>query len=194
MAVRLAASVLLLALPAAAGAYQERLILAVEAEGCTLRLEADDGARSLRLRVVRDHPGCHVSREAVRSFLSAAFAKAEPPRLEGTYASLYIGRLIDFPWLASHLASTAYEDRRWDRRRGRPIDVGINEYVATLLSSAEVTSPLEAAMEGAGYRIRSATVEKVLVGGLRDVPGYEGPPSAGKVPFDAQVWFRLEKR
>jgi hypothetical protein len=45
-----------------------------------------------------------------------------------------------------------------------------------------------------GYRIVSASVEKVLVGGFRDVPLHEGEAPSGKVPYDAMLWYKLEKR
>jgi hypothetical protein len=186
-------AVLLVALPAAAAAFQQRVILVVEAGTCTLRLEADDDSRTLRLRAAPESASCRVSREAAQQLLKDAFSRTEPPKLEGTYSSLYIGRLIGFPWLASYVASAAADDVRWDRRRGKPVAGGINAYVGALLSRREVTGPIESAIQGSGYRIGRATVEKVLVGGFRDVPGYEGPPSPGKVPFDAQVWFTLEK-
>jgi hypothetical protein len=185
-------AVLFLTLPAGAAAYQARLILSVQAGTCALRLEADDEARSLRLRVLPDNPRCRPAREVVVSFLKDAFARLDPPRPEGTYTSLYLGRLVDFPWLCNQLASTAYSDPAWDRGRGKPVGSDINRYVAALLSRPDVTAQLAPALEGGGYRVRAATVEKVLVGGFRDVPGYEGPPRAGKVPYDAQVWFRLE--
>jgi hypothetical protein len=40
---------------------------------------------------------------------------------------------------------------------------------------------------------RRVSVEKVLVGGFENVPQLEGPRRKGKIPFDAQVWFRLER-
>jgi hypothetical protein len=43
-----------------------------------------------------------------------------------------------------------------------------------------------------GYRITSVSVEKVLVGGFENVPQFEGSRRKGKIPFDAQVWFRLK--
>jgi hypothetical protein len=184
---------LFLAIPATSVAYQQRLILAVEAGKCELRLEADDEARSLRLRVHPESSGCRVSREDVQRLLQEAFSKTDPPKLEGTYSSLFIGRLVDFPWLASYLASAAAEDSRWDKRRGKPVSMGLNAYVAMLLSSREVTTPLEAPIQGSGYRITSAIVEKVLVSEPRDAGPRDGGKSPGRVPFDAMVWFRLEK-
>jgi hypothetical protein len=90
-----------------------------------------------------------------------------------------VGRLEDLQWLSDHLASTADRDPRWDRKKGRPVKGDPNAYVASVLSAPEVTAPFDAAMRGAGYRVASATVEKVLV---RD-----------KVPWDAQTWIRLAR-
>ena len=45
----------------------------------------------------------------------------------------------------------------------------------------------------AGYRVVGVTVEKVLVGHFSEVPLYEGDMVKGRVPYDAQVWFRIEK-
>ena len=70
----------------------------------------------------------------------------------------------------------------------------INKYVARVLSSAEVAAKIESAVGEGGYRVASASVEKVLVGGFRSVPLYQGELPPGKVPYDAQVWFRLEKK
>lgn len=127
------------------------------------------------------------------SALKSAFSKADLPKLEGNYSSIYIGRLIDYPWLSKHLAVTAYKDPAWDKKRGKPVGLGINKYVSNILSRKEVTLPIEETFAGSGYRIISATVEKVLVGSFRQVPRYEGEMAPGKVPYDAQVWFRLEK-
>ncbi len=58
----------------------------------------------------------------------------------------------------------------------------------------EVTTQFEEAFGDGGYRIRMVTIEKILVGGFRDVPLYQGKIFPGKVPFDAVVWLRLEKK
>jgi hypothetical protein len=52
---------------------------------------------------------------------------------------------------------------------------------------------LKSQVVGAGYRVRSATVEKVLVRDLPEVAGEGDPARRGKVPFDAMTWFRLER-
>lgn len=185
---------LFITLPAVAVSYQERLILSTEVGRCSLRVEADDQSRTLRLRAHSDGPTCAVAKEVMIRTLAAAFAKNDPPRLEGTYSSLFIGRLIDFPWLSQYLALAAYKDREWNREKGKPAAMGINKYVATILGRREVTSQIEEAFGDSGYRVTGVSVEKVLVGGFRDVPLYEGERRSGKVPFDGMVWFRLQKR
>jgi hypothetical protein len=181
----------LLALSSAPLAYQERLVLAEPAGACTLRLEADDGARTLRLRVSPEGPPCRVDRETVMAFLGKAVARAKP-RPGGAYTSLYVGRLVDLPWLSEHVASAAARDAGWDRRQGRPVRGDANGYVAAILSRPDVTAPFDAAIRGAGYRIRSASVEKVLVRDLREVTPEGDSGRRGKVPYDAMTWFRLE--
>jgi hypothetical protein len=67
--------------------------------------------------------------------------------------------------------------------------MGLNAYVASLLSRREVTAPVESAIEGRGYRVTRATVEKVLVG---RAPGASSSRPA-RLPFDTMVWFHLER-
>lgn len=183
-----------LALSGVAASHQERLILSTEVGRCSLRVEADDQSRTLRLRAHTGGPNCAVSKEAMLQTLAAAFARTDPPKLDGTYSSLFIGRLIDFPWLSQHLALAAYRDKAWNRAKGKPVAMDMNKYVATLLARREVTAQIEETFGDSGYRIAGVSVEKVLVGGFGNVPLYEGKMHPGKVPFDAMVWFRLEKR
>ena len=185
---------LFLSFPSFAAAHQARLILTVEAGQCTLRVEADDEARSLRLRILPEASDCYFTKNEMQSLLTRAFSKTAAPKLEGIYSSLFIGRLIDFPWLCDYLASAAYGDRMWDKSKGKPVSMNINKYVAALLSRRDVTIQLEEPIQASGYSIVDASVEKVLVGSFRDVPQYSGRMVQGKVPFDAMVWFRLEKR
>jgi hypothetical protein len=178
-ALRVLGCLALLAPAAPALPYQERLVLSEPDGACTLRLEADDGSRTLRLRISPEASGCRPSREAVTGFLERAFARVGAPGGGGAWTSLYLGRLEDLQWLSDHLASTAERDPRWDRKKGRPVKGDPNGYVASILSAPEVTAPFDAALQGAGYRVASASVEKVLV--------------RGKVPVDAQTWFRLAR-
>ncbi|MFZ7112744.1 MAG: hypothetical protein ACOWYE_13765 [Desulfatiglandales bacterium] len=185
---------LFLALSPVAAAHEERLILSMEAGRCSLLVQAHEQSHTLRLRVRAEAPDCAISKEAMLQSLAAAFAKTDPPKLEGPYTSLFIGRLIDYPWLSQYLALGAYKDREWKRAKGKPAAVDVNKYVAAILAKHDVTAQIEETFGESGYRIVGVSVEKVLVGGFGEVPLYQGEIRSGKVPYDAMVWFRLEKR
>ncbi len=126
------------------------------------------------------------------SVLNAAFSIDAAPRLTGTYSSLFIGRLVDYPWLSQYLATAAYRDGGWNAKKGRPAALDINRYVAQVLFNKELLAPVAAVLATGGYRITGVSVEKVLVGGFREVPSYQGKMAPGRVPYDAQAWFRLD--
>jgi hypothetical protein len=185
----------LFSLTAAVAWCGDEVIVSREVGECRLNVEANEQWHTLRLRA--HHPkfrGCNIDRESMRSALGAAFLKTEPPRLEGSYSSLFIGRLIDYPWLSQQLAAAALSDRQgWDSKRGKPVATGINSYVAKVLFTKSLPAPIETVFTENGYRVVGVEVEKVLVGGFREVPFYDGDMAPGRVPYDAMVWFRLEK-
>jgi hypothetical protein len=173
---------------------QDQVIVSTNVGDCVLSVEANDPWHTLRVRA--HHPqgrGCHIDKDSVVSILRAAFSKTDAPKLEGSYSSLSFGRLIDFPWLSQYLAIAASRDKAWDATRGRPLAMDINRYVAQLLSRREPLTQIEPACAQGGYRIVKVSVEKVLVGGLREVPLYQGAMEPGLFPYDAIVWLRLEK-
>jgi hypothetical protein len=173
---------------------QDQVIVSTNVGDCVLSVEANDHWHTLRLRA--HHPqgrGCHIDKDSVVSILSVAFSKTDAPKLEGSYSSLSFGRLIDFPWLSQYLAIAASRDKAWDAKRGKPVAMDVNHYIAQLLSRRELLTQIEPACAQGGYRIVKVSVEKVLVGGLREVPLYQGAMEPGLVPYDAIVWLRLEK-
>jgi len=184
---------LVLFLVAPGASYQKQVIFSMDAGKCSLTVEVDDESRTVRLRVRPEGKDCHIEKESMLSALKAAFSKTDPPKLEGVYSSLYIGRLIDYPWLSQYLAVTAYKDSAWDKKRGKPVALGINKYISNILSRKEITADIEEAFATSGNRVISTTVEKVLVGGFGDVPLWQGKMAPGKLPYDAMVWFRLKK-
>ena len=64
--------------------------------------------------------------------------------------------------------------------------------LAPFLFRQELMAPIEMLFQKWDFRTAGVTVGKVLVGGFRGVPFYQGDMPSGWVPFDAQVWFRLE--
>jgi hypothetical protein len=188
----LAAALLLLAsIPATGG---EAVIASVPSGECSLSLEAAENWPTLRLRAGHpDYRPCFIDKESMVRVLSQAFTKPHPELASRVFTSLAIGRLIDYPWLVQFLAQRAARDPGWDTAAGKPVKVHINRYVADVLSSPEIVLEIEAPLREQRYRIAGVSVEKVLVGGFENVPQLEGPRRKGKVPFDAQVWFRLER-
>jgi hypothetical protein len=175
-------------------AAHDQVIASASVGECTLTIETTDQGQALRMRAL--HPQgryCEIDRDSVVSILIAAFSKAAAPKLEGNYSSLSIGRLIDYPWLSHYLARAASHDQGWDARKGRPVAVDINRYVVQMLSRSEALTQIEQGCARGGYRIVAVSVEKVLVGGLREVPRYQGVMEPGLFPYDAIVWYRLKK-
>jgi len=173
---------------------QEQVIVSLKVGECDLRVESIEKEHMLRLRA--HHPDgkyCRIGKEEMLAVLTAAFSKADPPKLEGTYSSLFLGRLIDFPWLSHYLVHAALRDQGWDAAKRPPAAGKLNKYVSDILSRRDLTAQLEAPFLAAGYRIAGASVEKVLVGTVRDLPFFAGDSFTGRVPYDAMVWFKLEK-
>jgi hypothetical protein len=185
--------ILVFSLSGTIASSQELVIVSSKAGECDLTVESNEKWHTLRLRA--HHPkykGCHIDKDSMVSVLSAAFSKNDSPKLDWSYSSLSIGRLIDYPWLSQYLATTAYRDHRWDSKKGKPAAMDINKFVSQVLFRKELMAQIETVFEKGGYRIVGVTVEKVLVGGFREVPFYQGKMHPGRVPYDAQVWFRLE--
>jgi hypothetical protein len=188
----LASGVLLLAaVPCLAN---ETVIMSLPAGECTLSLGAADNWPTLRLRAGHpSHQPCRIDKAAVIQVLDQALSEPHPAFTRRVYTSLFIGRLIDYPWLAQFLALKAARDPGWDAAAGKPVGGQINRFVSGILFSPEILRDIDAALHKQGYRITGVSVEKVLVGGFENVPQLEGPRRRGRVPFDAQAWLRLER-
>jgi len=171
---------------------QEEVITSSKVGECSLTVEANIRWNTLRLRAHhREGRNCLVDRDSMLSVLSEAFSETGLSKSERVFTSLAIGRLIDYPWLSQYLAIAAREDRKWNAKRGKPVALNVNQYVSEVLSRKEVLGQVETIVAKSGYRVTGVSVEKVLVGGLREVPQYAGDMAEGLFPYDAQVWFRL---
>lgn len=184
------ALLLLTIIPATAG---EPVIAAIPAGECTLSVEAAENGPTLRLRASRpNYRPCFIDPAAMTQALSQAFSKSDPAWTSRVFTSLAIGRLIDYPWLVQFLAASAAREPAWDAVAGKPVKVDINRFVADIIASPAIVREIEAPLREQRYRITGVSVEKVLVGGFENVPELDSPLPRGKIPFDAQVWFRLE--
>ena len=102
---------------------------------------------------------------------------------------LFLGRLVDYPWLVDMAVKTALEDDGWNRRLGRPRSGHDNSYFAALLERATIRSRIEAPLRHHGFYVRSISVEKVLKAPANTVVDHLETDDI--VPFDAQVWLNL---
>lgn len=155
--------------------------MAQEGAGCVVTVEVNDQWRTLRLRASQPSIAmCAVSEaqavEAIGSQLSG---------LSSTYDSLFLGRLVEYPWLSDALARAAAIDPAWDAKAGRARKGSHNEYVARWLERSEKLAGIRQSLRTEGYDVTGVSVEKVL---LR-----RASSGRGRVPFDAMVWLRLNR-
>lgn len=184
----------LLALPFAVPAFADDVVLATRPVGeCTLRVEVrPQEPHVLHVRAFDPlHRGCQIDPESLAAVLRNALSGPQALPSDARHRSLFLGRLIDYPWLSAYVARAASADRNWNARLGRPSRGGVNSYVAGLLSRPDATDAFRPTLEGAGYRITGASVEKVLVLPGREIPGLASERLQGRLPFDALTWFHL---
>lgn len=188
---------LALAMSLPAGARAEapapaRFAASAEVRGCALELaHPTPASEALRLRV-----GCPLALadllRGVDRLLAAAGPELPVP------VSLAMGRIVEYPWLAERLARAALADSGWDAARGRPRAGGENRWVADTLARRGLLAELAERFAVAGFALRVAGVEKVLVGDVASFPelralAADGVDPAAKLPFDAQLWLRIER-
>lgn len=187
----------MLAVAAPAAAYgqapgPERFAASAEVRGCALDLaHPTPAADALRLRV-----GCPLTLAELLQGVDRLLAAAGPDL--PVPASLAMGRIVEYPWLAERLARAALADPGWDAARGRPREGGENRYVADRLQQGRLLSELGDRFAAEGLALRVAGVEKVLVGDVASFPelrglAADGVDPAARLPFDAQLWLRIER-
>ena len=149
-----------------------------------------------RWQVIRIRPhenafiNCTVSKDKYNELIATALTDPEIDNTE--FKSLFLGRLIEYPWLSRYLAMQALQHKDWDSEKGQYKGKYINAFVAELLSSAELLSQIQEPFTGTGYTVRGATVEKVLIGKANEIEWLE-INTASLVPYDVMVHFILEK-
>lgn len=184
-----------LALAASDVTSSETELASVKDASCTLIMTANTRWEALVVRVQPPVPeNCGISEGSLAQLLDSAFSTIDAAKGTIAYSSISLGRLVAYPRMSEALAVAASKDKGWDKLKGRSINGNDNKAVSRLLANGEIMSPLTKIINRWGYNLRSVSVEKVLVATYRDIPHYAGPKLDGKVPFDAQVWLRLERK
>ncbi len=160
----------------------------LDGEGCQASLETDASGANLRVRADQD---CPVSASRLQELLDQGLSLTAPPKGKQAYSSIFLGRLVHYPWLVSALLDVAAASPQWDSVHGAAKDGQDNRTVAQLLSQSEALLGVRASLRRAGYDLTGVSVEKVLVGGHTDFPYHLAQNTPGKLPFDAQVWLMV---
>jgi len=150
---------------------------------CVVILEDDPAGETLAVRSRGSNgAGCPLAADVLLGFLGRAAAALPAGTLP--YRSLFLGRLVDHPWLGRFLAEQALADAAWAAAQGRPRTGGNNAYAAAVLARSGLVALVDAAFRPAGYRAGPPSVEKVLVSaaGAPGVPAWV--PGGGRLPFD----------
>lgn len=174
-------------MPAAAVCFLVLAAGAAQAEECQPLVEENERWQVAHLRAHKHQLiDCKVSAAAYAEVLGKWIAKrgSDKPIPE----SLFLGRLVDYPWLSELLARSAREHPGLPGARSNPRK--INNFVRSILESPEMLPELAKPFAGSRFRVASVSVEKVLVGPINDVLN-SASRDQEKVPFDAQVWLVL---
>ncbi|MBI5018594.1 MAG: hypothetical protein HZB55_24325 [Deltaproteobacteria bacterium] len=183
----------LLLTPARTPAGAPELVASWDASRCRVDLEVDreDGVLRLRSR-------CPLSEEEAPKALSETL-----PRLRdfgdspGRYRSLFLGRLVDYPWLSEGLARWAARSSGWDNRKGLSRgERNSNAFVERALRDAGILRSLADALAREGLRVTGVSAEKVLIAPVAQLPfggrlRTEGVAGSARVPYDAMVHLVL---
>jgi len=146
--------------------------------------------------IVRPHENaflvCTLTQSQLHDLISVFLRAPENQQME--FRSIFLGRLVDHPWLSKYLAQHALADAKWDRKKGRPVaGIGyINHFVRDVLSTPELLGLVQEPFTDNGYTVVGASVEKVLVTKASDIDWLEINDPA-LVPYDALIHFTLAK-
>ena len=124
--------------------------------------------------------------QLVREFL------LRPDQGAARYQSLFLGRLVEYPWPSRYLAVHALEDNSWDGVHGLPRASGNNEFVRRILSTPAALALLQPVFDGTGYTVTDVSVEKVLMVPANRISRLE-LPQADLVPYDALTHLILSR-
>ena len=146
--------------------------------------------------IVRPHENaflvCTLTQAQLHDLISGFLREPEHQQME--FRSIFLGRLVDHPWLSKYLAGHALAHADWDRKKGRPA-AGINyinHFVRDVLSTPELLTRIQEPFVGSGYTVVGASVEKVLVSKANEIAWLDIHESA-LVPYDALTHFILKK-
>ena len=173
------------------------LPLSVEADrtsidGCKPVVEINSQWQTIRLRAHENaYLDCTVPQEKFNELIAAAFTDPEIDKTE--FKSLFIGRLVEYPWLSQYLAKQALQHPDWDSEQGKFAGENINAFVSGILSAPELLEQIQQPLNETGYIVTVASVEKVLIGKANEIEWLDINETV-LVPYDVMLHFILEQQ
>jgi hypothetical protein len=144
------------------------------------------------------HPGasrvCAVTERDTLGLISLAFATLAIKRMDTTYQSIFLGRLIDYEWFSGHLSKYAAGDSGWSATAGKTKSGERAEaYVQRVLEVRPILDPIDAELKPHGYRAAGFSCEKALISGPDTKQLQPAWVAAEKrLPFDALCHLVLQ--
>lgn len=164
----------------------------VSVEECQPVYEINHQWQTLRLRPHENaFLDCTVSREKFNELIQSVFIDPENNKTE--FKSLFIGRLVENPWLSQFLANHALQHPDWNAETGKFAGENINAFVSGILSAPELLEQIQQPFNATGYIVTGTSVEKVLIGRANEIEWLEINEPV-MVPYDVMVHFILEKQ
>ena len=146
---------------------------------CPLQLESHNDTLSIRVQ-----SRCVLSRTDFTAFLRVALAALPSDQL---YTSLFLGRVVEYPWVSEQVVQAAQREVIVPHMKA----AALHSFVQSVLMQPAVSELFSVPLARQGYRVKAASVEKVLVAlpGARPVPPWVSPDS--RLPFDALWHYTL---
>jgi hypothetical protein len=156
---------------------------------CTPFLEVHASGTSATLRPhATAFVRCTIDEAAYRRIVSE-WLRSAPAGV----SSLSLGRAVTYPWLSGYIADSALARPDWAARIARARAGERDKLAAEVLRDPALLGRLALPFEGTPYAATRLSFEKVLFGRAGEhASGRDG--GSVLVPFDAQLWLRLEGR
>ena len=183
-------------------AIADQDVVAGDVKACHLKIEYEAKEQMLHLRpIIPMGSACDITPLMVQTALYQAL---DNRRGKGSVRSIFLGRLVDYPWLSNALRNYAIDTSGrlgfWNADTGRSVDGDDNAFVAYAIAwkFGSSTPPFGDVLAEHGYRVVGTSAEKVLVKPMTITAssGIVSPPQPerkGRFPYDALLHLRIAK-
>ena len=161
---------------------------------CFVILESNKKWETLSVRIYNPKLAeCTVQKNDLFDFLKKAFTKLSEKKPDITYKSIYMGRIIEYPWISKFLADSAKACPNWSVVKGKVIKGNNHTLVSDILNCKYIINPFNEQLKLIGYKTAGVSVEKILISTGKPIKLPQWIDFKIKVPFDVMLWFKLEK-